>query len=241
MQLVWERGSEWCTWVAVHGKEGDVSLVPPCAGVFPLDLEILCSPLHLVKQTVFQVGKTRVSMIFYSPTIIQANPRYKLDLPELEPIFCITISHLLGPCWATAPGPASLSQLLRLLLWLQTISALLWTSLWWSGFWSSSCLCSAHSAWPRAPGSYPCSSHHLLLALLPWTWTILLLSGCYPHFCPFGSLMTNTNVENIPATCRAYSAETWSVAQSHTVWHKHRGGDTEEPVIVWCISSLGSP
>lgn len=74
------------------GKNADVSLVPPCVGVFPQDLEILCSSLHWVKQTVFQVNKNRVSMIFYSPTIIQTNPCYKLDLPELE-LNCLCQSH----------------------------------------------------------------------------------------------------------------------------------------------------
>lgn len=144
--VVSATGSEWCTqvWVAVHGKDGDDSLVPPCVGVFPLDLEILCSPLHLLKQTVFQVNKTMVRMIFYSRTIIQTNPCYRLDLPELEPISSLSVSHLLGPCWAAASGTASLSHLPRLLLWLRTLSALPWTSVWWSGF-EALLVCALHT------------------------------------------------------------------------------------------------
>lgn len=43
---------------------------------------------------------------------------------------------------------------------------------------------------PAAPTT-SCLPYYLLFALLPWTWTILLLSGCSPLFCP---LMTNVNV-----------------------------------------------
>lgn len=95
-------------------------------------------------------------------SLLQTSP------PRVGAHFSVSISHLLGPCWATASGPATLSQLLR--LWLQTVSAFPWTSVWSWGFWSSACLCSAHSAWPRAPGSYPVA---LITSCLHYysTWT----------------------------------------------------------------------
>ena len=134
----------------------------------------MVEPISSREADMFQVIVIRTNMIFHSPSIIQTYPCYRLALEELKPIFSTTISQLLGP--GCCSRPATLSQPLSLPLWPQTTSAWTRTSGWWSAFWSSSCFCSAHSAWPRAPGFYPCGSHELLLALLPWTSSLLLSS-----------------------------------------------------------------